>query len=105
MKPYEVKFKGKILALAKIGLNNSNYEEEKIITTNAKVKGICYPASSQYGVYTVDESVYDYETEEIEPIYNDEFEIIAFNGAKYEAKNRVIKEIIKIFDEIMEVEV
>ena len=104
-KPYEITLRGNIIAKAKIGLKDKDmFDRVVILKTQVEVDGMWHP-DMQFDAYCWhDEGMADFDIEECRPCYDDEFEIINANGKLIENKNCVIKEIIEIFDEDLEVQ-
>lgn len=102
-KPYEIKLKGNVLALAKIGIDN--YTQEKIVLFEGKCDGIHYPDWQEDAHCLHDEGYCDYDIYEIRPIDDEYFYIIDSNGNKQENNKYRILEIIKVFEEDLEMEI
>ena len=96
------KFYIEVLAKAQIGFKKSQIVTDKIITTTLVVEGELIRDSEQIDIYTRYEEFYNYDIAEAEPLANDEFETISYNGEKsdyYGSKGYEIKKIIEIFEE------
>lgn len=96
------KFYIEVLAKAQIGFEKSQIVTDKIITTMLIVEGEVIRDKEQIDVYTRYEEFYNYDITEAEPLANDEFETISYNGNKsdyYASKGYVIHNIVEIFEE------
>lgn len=96
------KFYIEVLAKAQIGLKKSQIVTDKIITTTLIVEGEVIRDKEQIDVYTRYEEFYNYDIVEAEPLANDEFETISYNGEKsdfYGSRGYEIKKIVEIFEE------
>ena len=97
------KFYIEVLAKAEIGKKeNKNFTIEKIITTTLVCNGEIAKDKEQIGVYTRYEEFYNYDITEAEPLANDEFEVVSYNGDKsdfYGSRGYEIKKIVEIFEE------
>ena len=104
-KSYEITLKGNIIAKAKIGLKDKNmFDRVEIIKTEAQVEGIWHP-DMQFDAYCWhDEGVADFDIDECKPCYEDEFEVVKTSGFFTDNKYLVIKEIIEVFDEDLEIQ-
>lgn len=94
-----------IEALAKARINKTDnpiWDEIKIITTTLVCEGEVIRDKEQIDVYTRYEEFYEYDIWEAEPLANDEFEVISYNGEKsdfYGSRGYEIKKIVEIFEE------
>ena len=96
------KFYIEVLAKAQIGFEKSQIVTDKIITTTLIVEGEVIRDKEQIDVYTRYEEFYNYDIAEAEPLANDEFETISYNGNKsdyYASNGYVIHNIVEIFEE------
>jgi hypothetical protein len=96
------KFYIEVLAKAQIGLKNANAVTDKIITTTLVVEGEVIRDKEQIDVYTRYEEFYEYDITEAEPLANDEFETISYNGEKsdfFGSRGYEIKKILEIYEE------
>ena len=101
-KPYEIKLKGNVLALAKIGTDYN--KQEKIISFFGICDGIYYPDWQEDGNYWHDEGTCDFDLGKVKPIDEKDFYIIDYDGDKKENEKYKIFEIIKVFEEDLEME-
>jgi hypothetical protein len=95
------KFYIEVLAKAQIGFEKSQIVTDKIITTTLIVEGEVIRDKEQIDVYTRYEEFYNYDIAEAEPLANDEFETISYNGNKsdyYASNGYVIHNIVEIFE-------
>ena len=106
-KSYDIKLCGHVLALAIIGTkDNSIFDQEEIITFYGTLNGEYHPDWQSDANSWHDEGQADYDIQDFEPIADDEFEVINYKGDKLPNKyNRIIKKIIRIFDENLEQEI
>lgn len=96
------KFYIEVLAKAQIGFEKSQIVTDKIITTTLIVEGEVIKDKEQIDVYTRYEEFYNYDIAEAEPLANDEFETISYNGEKsdfFGSQGYVIHNIVEIFEE------
>ena len=96
------KFYIEVLAKAQIGFKNAKVITDKIITTTLIVEGEVIRDKEQIDVYTRYEEFYNYDIVEAEPLANDEFETISYNGEKsdfFSSRGYEIKKIVEIFEE------
>ena len=97
------KFYIEVLAKARINkTDNPIWDVKKIITTTLVCEGGVIRDKEQIDIYTRYEEFYNYDITEAEPLANDEFETITYNGEKsdyYGSKGYEIKKIIEIYEE------
>ena len=97
------KFYIEVLAKARINkTDNPMWDRLKIITTTLVVEGEVIKDKEQIDVYTRYEEFYEYDIWKAEPLANDEFKTISYNGEKsdcYGSRGYEIKKIVEIFEE------
>lgn len=80
------------LCRARVGYNTY------IIRTMIKMDGEFYPEFERFGVGIMDNSHYKYDIDTAEPLYPDEYEIIAVTTTYEPKKPTPIKKILEVFD-------
>lgn len=96
------KFYIEVLAKAQIGLKDTNIVTDKIITTTLVVEGEVIRDIEYIDIYKRYEEFYNYNIAEAEPLANDEFETISYDGKKddfFSSRGYEIKKIVEIFEE------
>ena len=98
-------FKGKVLATALIGTENSDFNDRgAIIIFEGKVEGLYWQMFDDYEYGRLDVSEFYYDIEKLQPQDNSDFKILNYKGELKNNGNYIIKEIIDVYDENLQVE-
>lgn len=98
-------FVGDVLACVEIGLENEERDKkQEIVIFKGIVEGLYWQMFDEYEFGRLETSEYDFDESKIEPSCNWGFKIIDCKGKtkQNENKNLIIKKVIKVFDENME---
>lgn len=99
-------FKGEVLATALIGTENSDFNDrEAIIIFDGEVEGLYWQMFDNYEYGSLDVSEFYYDIDKLQPQDNSDFNILNYKGELRDNGNYIIKKLINIYDENLQVEV
>ncbi len=99
-------FKGEILAVAHIGTENSDFNDRNaIVIFDGEVEGLYWQMFDEYEYGRLDVSEFYYDIDKLQPQDNGDFKILNYKGELKENGTYIIKKIIDIYDENLQVEI